>query len=170
MSSANSHWNTPHKLLDVVYSFDAIGLDPCSNTNSIVVAVKHLCGQGVDDDGLTADWLNQGLVYVNPPYGSTIKRWTEKCAIESFNGAEIIALLPSRTDTKWWHQHVITAQALCFWKGRFKFLGAKSCAPFPSVVAYWGVRQYKFAGAFQKHGMVTILPTIMNKSVHAINL
>lgn len=164
MSSANSDWNTPQKLLDVVYAFDKIRLDPCSNSNSVVAAANHLCGFGIDDDGLTANWGGYGgLVYVNPPYGKDITDWVEKCMIESFNGVEIIALLPSRTDTKWWHNNIPSAQAVCFWKGRLKFVGAQNCAPFPSAIAYWGKRPYRFAEKFQNHGMISLQPVLLNK-------
>ena len=48
-----------------------------------------------------------------------------------------MALLPARTDTKWWGD-VMQATELRFIKGRLKFGGSKNCAPFPSVIAIWG--------------------------------
>ena len=46
-------------------------------------------------------------------------------------------LVPSRTDTTWWHELVMPrASAVRFVRGRLKFLGptVKASAPFPSAV------------------------------------
>ena len=48
-------------------------------------------------------------------------------------GATVVCLVPARTDTAWWHEHVIKHEVR-FIKGRLKFGGAKNSAPFPSAV------------------------------------
>lgn len=77
-------------------------------------------------------------MFMNPPYGSAIKDWVRK-ARESVerNGALVVALLPARTDTKWW-QDVMGATEIRFIKGRVKFGESRNTAPFPSVIAIWG--------------------------------
>jgi site-specific DNA-methyltransferase (adenine-specific) len=72
----------------------------------------------------------------------------------------VIALIPSRTDTLWWQELVRpTAQAVCYWKGRIHFIGAKHGAPFPSALIYWGREAGRFKAVFCKHGTVDILRT-----------
>ncbi len=45
--------------------------------------------------------------------------------------------LPSRTDTRWFHDYVYKKAEIRFIKGRLKFKGAKHSAPFPSMLAVW---------------------------------
>lgn len=105
-------WYTPP------YVFDAIGLrydlDPCSpgEGKSFVPADKFYT---IEDDGLTSDWA--GRVWMNPPYNSEIVPWMQKFA-EHKNG---IALVFSRTDTRWFQSIVETADLVCFISRRVKF-------------------------------------------------
>jgi hypothetical protein len=48
-------------------------------------------------------------------------------------GAIIVALVPARTDTRWWHEHVAQHEVE-FLPGRLRFGGAKHSAPFPSAI------------------------------------
>ena len=68
-----------------------------------------------DDDGLKKDWF--GFVWCNPPYGTETGLWLEKF-INYGNG---IALVNSRTDTKWFHNYAIKSDAICLIKGRLAF-------------------------------------------------
>jgi hypothetical protein len=152
MTSTSEHWCTPAVVLDLVRKFNGgqIGLDPCSNEGSIVDArIAWTSG------GLEEEWDGHGLVYCNPPYGRSLEYWTSKMSTEARVRVEIIALLPARTDTAWFDS-VWTAQALRFWRGRLKFLGASSSAPFPSCLAYWGPRVFRFADVFEKRGHVVL--------------
>lgn len=49
-------------------------------------------------------------------------------------------LIPSRTDTKWWHEYVMKAKEIRFIKGRLKFSGHKNSAPFPSCIVIFDNR------------------------------
>ena len=90
--------------------------------------------------------------------------WIEKCQAMSLNGIglspdavptySIIALVPARPDPKWFAFCWDTAQAICFWRGRLKFVGAPSSAPFPSALVYWGPRAGNFYEAFKGVGKV----------------
>ena len=43
--------------------------------------------------------------------------------------------MPARTDTKWWHDHVVGGGGLVVYlKGRLHFGEGKAPAPFPSAV------------------------------------
>jgi hypothetical protein len=71
---------------------------------------------------------------MNPPYGREIGRWTAK-ALRS--GALVVGLLPARTDTRWFHDHIYGKAKIRFIKGRLKFGEAKDSAPFPSMIVIW---------------------------------
>ena len=85
-------------------------------------------------DGLKQDW--NGTCFMNPPYGREIGKWVEKAYNESQKGNVIVALLPARTDTKWFHDHIYMMYGVEFelLKGRLKFGNSKNSAPFPSMV------------------------------------
>lgn len=157
-SSADPAWCTPPSVLyRVCLSFGrSVGLDPCSNPNSIVgAATEWSLAHG--DDGLVPSWQSRGPVYCNPPYGrGVIDRWAAKIALEGALGAELVALLPARVDTHWF-QAMWTAHAICFWTGRVKFLGAETGAPFPSCLPYWGEHVEAFRKAFSPVGKVLVL-------------
>jgi site-specific DNA-methyltransferase (adenine-specific) len=74
------------------------------------------------------------VTYCNPPYGRQIGAWIKKAYDESKKGKTVVMLLPCRTDTRWWHEYVMKAKEIRFIKGRLKFGGAKTNAPFPSCV------------------------------------
>jgi hypothetical protein len=88
-------------------------------------------------NGLEASWDYGGTAWANPPYGRSIGKWITKALDEASKGNPSVVLVPSRTDTKWF-QDMWRADALIFIKGRLKFQGATSSAPFPSVLAVFG--------------------------------
>lgn len=79
-----------------------------------------------------------GANYVNPPYGREIGKWLAKGYSEAQRGKTVVFLIPSRTDTKWWHDYVMKADEIRFIKGRLKFDEHENSAPFPSaIVIFW---------------------------------
>jgi site-specific DNA-methyltransferase (adenine-specific) len=141
-------WRTPACVLERVRRVDDIALDPCTTPDDPCGAAAVLsleCGH----DGLVLGWTGYGgLVYANPPYGHALPRWVAKALLEVRQGAEIILLVPSRTDTRWWGWAYDACQAVAFWKGRLTFEGAPAPAPFPSCLFYFGERQGRFKRAF----------------------
>lgn len=113
----SAEWYTPREIFEALgIEFD---LDPCSPGKEIVSwipARKHLT---VVEDGLSCDW--NGRVWMNPPYGSETQKWLEH--LSRFKNG--IALTFARTDTKWFHEFVPFADAVCFIKGRVNFI--KNC-------------------------------------------
>ena len=160
-SSVKQSWNTPEEVLTPVRKLapgGRIAFDPCSNATSIVKARWSIIYP--QNDGLKVSWkkwAKDGLTYVNPEYGKALKPWVAKIVHEAKQGLEIVALVPSRTDTKWFYEVFWSANALCFWKGRIKFLGAPTSAPFPSLVAYWGKRASEFERCFEEKGNCIVL-------------
>ena len=63
--------------------------------------------------------------------------WVKKAYEESLKGATVVCLLPARTDTKWFHNWVLGKAEIRFIRGRLKFVGAPSFAPFPSILAIY---------------------------------
>jgi DNA N-6-adenine-methyltransferase (Dam) len=74
-------------------------------------------------------------VWCNPPYcRNKLPLWVEKCAK---SGAEVVvALLPARTDTRWFHKFIYQKKnvEVRFIKGRIAFSGEKSTGTFPSII------------------------------------
>lgn len=115
-SSANDNWSTPkdvYDTLDKEFNFD---FDPCPLNGT---------------NGLEINWGLRN--FVNPPY-SDIKTWIKKAYDEWQKGRVSVLLIPSRTDTKWWHDYVMKATEIRFIKGRLKFGNSKNSAPFPSAI------------------------------------
>ena len=73
-------------------------------------------------------------MFCNPPY-SNIAEWVEKAFRETRNDNTVVVLLiPSRTDTKYFHNYIYHRAEIRFIKGRLKFNGSKTSAPFPSMI------------------------------------
>lgn len=117
-SSASEHWATPKDLYEALDKEFHFNNDPCP--------LRAMT------DGLAREWGNR--VYVNPPYGRKITVWVKRAYEESLRGKLVVMLIPSRTDTQWWHEYIMKASEIRFLKGRLKFGDSKNSAPFPSVV------------------------------------
>jgi site-specific DNA-methyltransferase (adenine-specific) len=92
----------------------------------------------IRENGLKQDWSND-VVFMNPPFGREIGKWMQKAYRESLDGATVVCLIPSRTDTAWWHDYAVKGQIL-FLRGRVKFVrnGKAAPAPFPSAIVAFG--------------------------------
>lgn len=136
-SSRTEEWETPPELfarLDRVFDFR---LDACaSSANRKCPAFFSKA-----DDALSRPWSSFGRVWLNPPYGRRIGSFMRKAFEESRAGALVVALVPARTDTVWWHDWVSGKADVVFLKGRLKYLDEerreKSAAPFPSALAVY---------------------------------
>lgn len=127
-SSATPEWPTPRAFFDMLDAEFIFTLDPCATPENAKCARFYT----VDDDGLKQTW--DGVVWMNPPYGATIGRWIKKAFHEARRGAVVVALVPARTDTRWWHDYVMKAAEIRLVRGRLKFGDATTGAPFPSAV------------------------------------
>jgi site-specific DNA-methyltransferase (adenine-specific) len=114
-------------------------------------------------DALSVNW--PGVVYLNPPYGREIGLWIEKARWEAHayagRATRVVCLVPARTDTKWWHEHIVLANMVLFLRGRLKFGGAATSAPFPSAVAVFERRGRnnikRKIGTLTREGEISIL-------------
>lgn len=153
-SSASVEHYTPAHVIDLVLRvLGAVDLDPCSNSHTApnVPAVRHYTR---DDDGLAQPWA--GRVYMNPPYGRGIGAWVDKLvrSYELGDVPEAVALLPARTDTRWFE--LLEGADLCFVRGRLHFSDSANSAPFPSMLAYLGQRRGRFGDVFSELGGVWV--------------
>jgi len=119
-SSASGDWETPDDLYCVLDQEFHFTMDASSRKE----------GFNAFEDA----W--EGNVYVNPPYGPDIWYWLERgwTEIRNAHAKIIVWLLPARTDTRWFHEHVLGQSEIRFIRGRLRFKGAKSSAPFPSMI------------------------------------
>jgi len=130
-SSKSKEWGTPQHFFDKLSDkFGPFTLDPCANESNYKVA-NHFTEH---ENGLEQDW-GGNVVFMNPPYGRAIKDWIKKAYEESGKeNTTVVALIPARTDTRYWHDYVLKAHELYFVKGRLKFGNGENSAPFPSAV------------------------------------
>lgn len=115
-SSVTDHWSTPKDVYEALNKEFNFNDDPCP-----------LNGEG----GLDREWGTS--TFVNPPY-SKIKEWCKKAHDEWGKGKTVVMLIPSRTDTRYWHDYIMKATEIRFIKGRLKFGNSKNSAPFPSAI------------------------------------
>ena len=134
MSSNNGEWETPQAFFDRLDAEFGFNLDAAASPENAKCDVY--CTK--EDD--TFDFCWSGTVWLNPPYGREIIRFVEKAYIESVTGATVVVLVPARTDTRWWHDYVMKADEIRLVRGRLRFVGALSSAPFPSAVAIFRPR------------------------------
>lgn len=140
-SSKSSEWATPTPLFDKLNEEFGFTLDPCATAENAKCQTYFTREQS----GLQFSWDGH-TVFMNPPYGSEIKSWTEKAYTQSLStdrheGVTVVCLVPARTDTAWWHDYAMKGEVR-FIRGRIKFNGHKNSAPFPSaLVIFQGAKR-----------------------------
>lgn len=106
-------WYTPNWVFDSLgISFD---LDPCHPHDAetpVPASVKYT----LFDDGLSKPWF--GRVWLNPPYGKETPLWMNRM-IDHGDG---VALVFSRTDSRWCQEAMKSATAMLFVSGRVDFI------------------------------------------------
>jgi phage N-6-adenine-methyltransferase len=134
-SSKTDEWETPQDLFDKLNEEFHFTLDVAANANNAK------CADYLDKSKNGLNWKWGGYCFMNPPYGREIGKWVKKAYEESLQGCTVVCLLPSRTDTRWFHEYILGKAEIRFIKGRLKFGGHKNAAPFPSmIVIYRGVK------------------------------
>jgi phage N-6-adenine-methyltransferase len=149
-SKASDEWSTPQEFYDALDAEFEFDLDAAASHT------HHMCPTYItaEDDSLAVDWIEwcnaEGpppygprvpTVWLNPPY-SKCREFFAKAKAECRKGCTVVMLVPARTDTRWFHDHVWDSVLHCpregvevrFIKGRLKFASATAGAPFPSMV------------------------------------
>ena len=133
-TSKSDNWATPKDLFERLNSEFHFTLDAAASQSN------RLCDKwfGLDHDDtnrkdrISGNWELE-KVWLNPPYGRVIGEWAKKSYQHYLDGGTVIMLLPSRTDTKWFHNYCIKGE-IEFIKGRLKFGNSLNSAPFPSMI------------------------------------
>jgi phage N-6-adenine-methyltransferase len=135
-SSKTDLWATPQDLFDKLNEKYHFTTDVCAlpeNAKCDYFFTPEI-------DGLKMAWA--GRCWCNPPYGRTVGKWVKKAVEEVQRGVPIVVmLLPARTDTKWFHDYCLPYGKIEFLKGRLKFGGCETSAPFPSMIVVFGVEE-----------------------------
>lgn len=137
-TSNSEEWETPQLLFDELNRKFDFQLDVCATAHNAKCAEYYT----KETDGLSHPWKMRN--WMNPPYGREIVKWVERANAESIKGGVLtVALLPARTDTRWfdaycahWHKNFI--------RGRLQFTlpdGKTGSAPFPSMIVYFGIER-----------------------------
>lgn len=126
-SSKTDEWETPQALFDQLNDEFNFTLDVCALPENAKCEAYFTPEQ----DGLKQEWT--GVCWMNPPYGREIGKWVKKAYTEAQKGITVVCLLPSRTDTRWWHEYCMKGEVR-FIKGRLKFGKSNNSAPFPSAI------------------------------------
>lgn len=143
-SKESDLWATPDALFRQYDEQFHFTLDAAANETNHKVD-DYLGPGGMVDDALAVDWTGY-RVWLNPPYSRATEFVEYACRQSNENNVGSVLLLPSRTDTRWFHHHIWcaayqkpygTVKALHFIKGRVKFerdIPVQHGAPFPSIV------------------------------------
>ena len=111
-SSKTPEWGTPQDLYDKLNERFHFDLDPACTTENCKCPKGFYADKGID--GLREKWF--GNVYLNPPYGQIISHWINKAYYEHRHGncKLVVALLPARTDTKYFHGYIYKKENVVF--------------------------------------------------------
>jgi len=134
-SSKSEVWATPQDF------FNALDEEFGFETDVCAIAANAKCRRYFtpEMDGLKQEW--RGVCWMNPPYGRAIAAWIQKAFESACEGATVVALVPARTDTRWWHDYAQRATEIRLVKGRLRFGNATTSAPFPSAIVVFRPRQ-----------------------------
>lgn len=119
-------WSTPQDLFDELDSEFHFTLDPCATPENAKCEKYYT----KNENWLVQNW-DCDRVFCNPPYWREIwkrvKKWFDSKNL-------VVMLLPSRTDTSWFHDFIYNKSEIRFIRWRLKFWWSKNSAPFPSMI------------------------------------
>ncbi|QIL51241.1 adenine methyltransferase [Weissella coleopterorum] len=137
-SSKKQDWETPDDLFkdlnsEFNFSWDLAARKDNTKANNFI---------SPETNSLTVDWSKlEGNLFLNPPYGRELSKWIKKAYESSLERqGNIVLLIPSRTDTSYWHNYIFGKAEIRFLRGRIKFENngiAGDAAPFPSAIVIY---------------------------------
>ena len=158
-NTGNNEWYTPAEFVEAARGvLGAFDLDPASSeiANRTVQAAKIYTE---DDDGLKQDWPI-GNIWMNPPYAQPLMgQFADKFAAEVRRGSNGIVLVNNATETAWFQTIAAECSAVCFPKGRIRFLDPDGNQGAPlqgQAIIYCGPAPEDFAQAFAGFGLVVL--------------
>jgi phage N-6-adenine-methyltransferase len=159
--TGENEWYTPPDIIRVARSvLGAIDLDPASSEQAQgVVQAKQFFT--LQDDGLARMW--HGNVWLNPPYAQPfIEQFADKMIEEVAAGriASAIMLTHNYTDTAWFQKLATASKAICFPRGRIRFVAPDGSLAAPTqgqAFFYFGNDSARFVETFCALGLVGAL-------------
>lgn len=158
-NSGENEWYTPPEYIEAARRvMGSIDTDPASSelANETVKAETYYTEE---EDGLVNPWT--GNVWMNPPYSQPLISQFADAFAEKYNADEFTqacVLVNNATETNWYQSLLTYASAVCFLKGRVKFIdktGNPSGAPLQGqTVLYFGDNEKQFADVFSKFGII----------------
>lgn len=127
-SSKRHNYGTPKDLFDELDAEFHFTVDACAEPKTAMCERYYT----YHNNAFYQRFIDE-IVWMNPPYGLEIGKWLALAYRESQKGSLWVCLIPSRTDTTWWHEIVMKGE-IRFIRGRLKFKGMKHNAPFPSAI------------------------------------
>lgn len=156
--TGENEWYTPEAHILLARSvLGHIDLDPASShvANRVVQADNFF---STETNGLDMMWF--GRVWLNPPYAQPlIAQFAEKVAQEYQAGrvTAAIVLTHNYTDTAWFQDLAAAASAICFTRGRVRFVsptGEQAAPTQGQAFFYFGSDIDIFADVFEEVGFV----------------
>jgi phage N-6-adenine-methyltransferase len=156
--TGENEWFTPPEHIALARSvMGGIDLDPASNeqANKVVQADKIYSKR---ENGLVVPW--RGRIWLNPPYAQpAISHFADKMVEEvtAGNVEEAVMLTHNYTDTAWFQKLAAVADAICFTRGRVRFVSPSGEVAAPTqgqAFFYFGDRVSVFAESFGDIGFV----------------
>lgn len=158
-NSGENEWYTPTEYIESARRvMGVIDTDPASSelANQTVKAVTFYT---TETDGLQQSWA--GNVWMNPPYAQPLITEFTSALVEKYNTGEFnqaCVLVNNATETQFFQLMLTCCSAVCFVKGRIKFIdknGFATGAPLQGqAVIYFGSKVSEFANEFSKYGKV----------------
>jgi len=144
--SGHQDYRTPPELFEKLHAEFGFTCDVAADADNALCPRFYTR----ETDALAQDWT--GVCWLNPPFaeaervsqterGRRFGLWLKKAAESAAAGAVVVALIPARTDTHWFHDYVLPYAEIRFVRGRQRFprpgdLKTKS-ATFPSLIAVY---------------------------------
>lgn len=158
LGTGENEWYTPPDVLeDVRHVLGEIDLDPASSEKAqILVGAKRFFS--IEQNALEREW--GGKVFLNPPYSQpAIEQFARKMVSEYEVGRvrEAVMLTHNYTDTRWFHIAESRAAAICFTRGRIKFVSPDGELAAPTqgqAFFYYGKRPDTFREVFRGRGFI----------------
>jgi phage N-6-adenine-methyltransferase len=156
--TGENEWYTPEQYVESArLVLGEIDLDPASNPQAqqTVRAARYYTAE---TNGLKHEW--HGRIWLNPPYAQPlVMHFVEKLVAEVRAGriSQAIMLTHNYTDTAWFHHAESEAGAICFTRGRIRFVRQDGFSASPTqgqAFFYFGENIEKFETEFRKHGFV----------------
>ena len=166
-SSERQDWATPPALFEQLNREFHFTLDVAAVAESAKCRRWYGPGSPIRVDALSPEpWGGGQVAFINPPYGVGLDKWIARCHEEAQRGTTVVALIYARTETAFFHDHVMHADEVRLLRGRVTFLdpdtmeprrskktGAVQSSTAPSVVVIWRARGHgppRFVGMEQE--------------------